>query len=372
MLVTDVQEIDAYYRALLDRAADHVGIFYVGVKTTGVFCIATCRARKPKRENVVFYTNFKEALDAGYRPCKVCKPTENAHTPPPDVAEAIAWVRQHPKERLSDCQLRQRGLSPERIRRWFQAHHGMSFQSFQRSLRINTALEELRAGRRATDTAFDSGYDSLSGFAYTCKKLTGGAPTEAAHVILIHRFTTPLGPMFACATARGICLLEFVDRRMLETKFKDLQRLLQARILTGENQHTRQAELEVSEYFAGTRQQFALALDTPGSNFQRSVWLALRAIPYGSTASYDKQAEKLGQPQLVQAMTSANAANRVAIVIPCHRMIDENGGPASYGGGLARKQWLIEHERRNVGAGGMPNRDNTNQLVHIASPVTGT
>lgn len=164
----------------------------------------------------------------------VCKPTENAHTAPPEVAEAIDWVRQHPKERLSDLQLRQRGLSPERIRRWFQQHHGMSFQSFQRSLRINTALGELKAGRRATDAALDSGYDSLSGFGYTCKKLTGGAPTEAGQVILIHRFTTPLGPMFACASARDICLLEFVDRRMLETEFKDLQRLLQARILAGE------------------------------------------------------------------------------------------------------------------------------------------
>lgn len=350
MLVTDVQQIDAYYHALVERAADHVGIFYVGVRTTGVFCIATCRARKPKRENVVFYTNFKEALDAGYRPCKVCKPTENAHTAPPEVAEAIAWVRQHPKERLSDWQLRQRSLSPERIRRWFQQHHGMSFQSFQRSLRINMALEELKTGRRATDAAFDSGYDSLSGFGYTCKKLTGGAPTEAAHVIVIHRFTTPLGPMFACASSRGICLLEFVDRRMLETEFKDLQRLLQARILAGENQHTRQAELEVSEYFAGTRQQFKLALDTPGSKFQQSVWQALRAIPYGSTASYAKQAEKLGKPQAVRAVAGANGANRVAIVIPCHRVEAENGELTGYGGGVARKQWLIEHERRNVGS----------------------
>lgn len=346
MLVTDAQQIDAYYRALVERAADHVGIFYVGVKTTGVFCIATCRARKPKRENVVFYTDFKEALDAGYRPCKVCKPTENAHATPPEVAEAIAWVRQHPKERLSDWHLRQRGLSPERIRRWFQQHYGMSFQAFQRSLRINTALEELKAGRRATDAALDSGYDSLSGFGYTCKKLTGGAPTAAANVILIHRFTTPLGPMFVCASKRGVCLLEFVDRRMLETEFKDLQRLLQARILAGENQHTSQAECEVGEYFAGTRQQFELALDMPGSEFQQSVWQTLQAIPYGSTASYAEQAEKLGKPQAVRAVAGANGANRVAIVVPCHRVIGKDGALTGYGGGLARKQWLLEHERR--------------------------
>ncbi|PCE33238.1 bifunctional transcriptional activator/DNA repair enzyme AdaA [Burkholderia ubonensis] len=351
MLVTDVRQIDAYYRALVERAADHVGIFYVAVKTTGVFCIATCRARKPKRENVVFYTGFKEALDAGYRPCKVCKPTENANAAPPDVAEAIAWVRQHPKERLSDGRLRERGVSPERIRRWFQQHYGMSFQAFQRALRINTALEELKTGRRATDAALDSGYDSLSGFGYTCKKLTGGAPTAAAQVILIHRFTTPLGPMFVCATERGVCLLEFVDRRMLETEFEDLQRRLQARILAGENSHTRQAEREIGEYFAGKRQRFELALDTPGSGFQQSVWQALQAIPYGSTASYSEQAERLGKPQTVRAVAGANGANRVAIVVPCHRVVGKNGALTGYGGGLARKQWLLEHERRHASGG---------------------
>ncbi|OVZ58919.1 XRE family transcriptional regulator [Pigmentiphaga sp. NML030171] len=346
MLITDNRQIDTYYRALLDRAADHVGIFYVGVRTTGVFCIATCRARKPKRENVVFYTDFKEALDAGYRPCKVCRPIENAHAAPPEVAEAVDWVRRHPKERLSDWQLRQRGLSPERIRRWFQRHHRMSFQAFQRSLRINAALEELKTGRRATDAALDNGYESLSGFGYTVKKLTGGAPTAEASVLLIHRFTTPLGPLFACASERGLCLLEFVDRRMLETEFKDLQRLLRARILAGENAHTRQAEREIGEYFAGVRQRFDLLLDTPGSEFQQSVWRALQAIPYGHTASYAEQAAKMGRPQAVRAVAGANGANRVAIVVPCHRVVGKDGALTGYGGGLARKQWLLEHEQR--------------------------
>lgn len=345
MLVTDLQQIDAYYSALVERAADHVGIFYVCVKTTGVFCIATCRARKPKRGNVVFYTELKEALDAGYRPCKVCKPTENAHTAPPDVADVLSWVRDHPKARLSDGDLKQRGLSPERIRRWFQQQYGMSFQAFQRSLRINTALEELKTGRRVTDAALDSGYDSLSGFGYTCKKLTGESPKLAADVILIHRFTTPLGPMFVCASERGVCLLEFVDRQLLETEFNDLQSLLQARILPGENLHTRQAEHEVGEYFAGTRQRFELALDTPGSVFQQSVWQELQAIPYGSTCSYAELAEKLGKAQAVRAVAGANGANRVAIVIPCHRVIGKNGGLTGYGGGLARKEWLLRHER---------------------------
>ncbi|QIY79185.1 bifunctional transcriptional activator/DNA repair enzyme AdaA [Chromobacterium violaceum] len=348
MRVTDPRQIDAFYRALLERAADHVGIFYVGVKTTGVFCIATCRARKPKRENVVFYTDLKDALDAGYRPCKVCRPSENAHTAPSDVAAAIAWLRQHPKARLSDDGLRLLGCRPERVRRWFQQHYGMSFHAFQRSVRINMALEELKGGRCATDAALDCGYDSLSGFGYTCKKLTGCAPTAAAQIIRIHRFTTPLGPMFVCASERGVCLMAFVDCKTLETEFRDLQRLLQARILAGENQHTRQAERQVGEYFAGTRFQFNLALDMPGSEFQKSVWQALQTIPYGEIASYADQAESLGRPEAVRAVARAHGANRVAIVVPCHRVLGTDGSLTGYGGGLARKQWLLAHERQHA------------------------
>ncbi|QNM98407.1 bifunctional transcriptional activator/DNA repair enzyme AdaA [Chitinimonas koreensis] len=345
MQITDATLIDAYYRALIDRAADHVGIFFVGVRTTGVFCIATCRARKPKRENVDFYTDFKSALDAGFRPCKICRPTENAHSAPPEIEQAIAWVRSEPKTRIADWQLRQRGISPERVRRWFQRHYGITFQAFQRMLRVNVALQELKGGRKATEVALDSGYDSLSGFGYTYKKLTGTAPTDAARTIVIHRFTTPLGPMFVCATDQGVCLLEFVDRRMLETEFKDLQRLLKARIVAGENAHTRQAEKEIGEYFAGTRRDFELSLDTPGSDFQRAAWQCLQTVSYGGTASYQEQAIKLGRPEAARAVASANGANRIAIVVPCHRVLGKDGALTGYGGGLARKRWLLEHER---------------------------
>lgn len=217
MKVTDSAQCDTWYQALLARAPEYTGVFYVGVKTTGVFCIAVCRARKPKRENVEFYRDFKSALDAGYRPCKVCRPTENACSAPDYIEQALALVRQTPKVRISDTRLRDSNISPERVRRWFLQHHGITFQAFQRMQRVNVALQELKGGRSATDVAFDSGYESLSGFGYTYKKLTGHSPTMAQQTLLIHRFTTPIGPMFVCASERGVCLLEFVDRRMLET-----------------------------------------------------------------------------------------------------------------------------------------------------------
>ena len=344
MKVTDSSQCDTWYQALLDRASEFTGVFFVGVRTTGVFCISVCRARKPKRENVDFYDDFKSALDAGFRPCKVCRPTENAFTAPDFIAQALGMLRENPKARVSDTELRQKGIGPERVRRWFLQNHGMTFQAFQRMQRVNVALQELKSGRTATDVAFDSGYESLSGFGYTCKKLTGHAPSESRQVILIHRFTTPLGPMFVCATERGVCLLEFVDRRMLETEFSDLQRLLKARIMAGENRHTRQMEAEMGEYFAGTRQQFEVTLDMPGSEFQRTVWEALQAVPFGETSHYQALAKQIDKPAAVRAVAGANGANRVAIVIPCHRIIGKDGSLTGYGGGIARKAWLIAHE----------------------------
>ncbi len=350
MLITQQKKIDTYYQALLERAAEFVGIFYVGVKTTSVFCIATCHARKPKKENVEFYTSFKEALDAGYRPCKVCKPTENANQAPESVERAIKMVKDNPKEKVTDYQLKQNEISPELVRRWFNKHYGMTFQAFQRMYRINNALKELKEGKNATNTAFDSGYESLSGFGYTYKKVVGKSPKNSIEnsVILISRLTTPLGPMFVCATDKGVCLLEFVDRRMLETEFKDLQRLLKAKIITGENPHIKQAKKELTEYFSGQRTHFDVALDTPGTDFQNSVWNCLHQIPYGETRSYQQQAESINNPKAVRAVASANGFNRISIIIPCHRVIGKNGQLTGYGGGLERKRWLIEHENEHA------------------------
>ncbi len=350
MLITDNHKIEIYYQALLDRKQSFVGIFFVGVKTTSVFCIATCRARKPKLKNVEFYTSFKEALDNGYRPCKICKPTENANEAPEQVELAVKLVKENPKEKITDYQLREKNISPEVIRRWFNKNYGMTFQAYQRMYRINNAYQELKKGKNTTHTAFDSGYESLSGFGYTFKKIIGNSPQKSTgkNVILISRLTTPLGPMFVCATENGICLLEFVDRRMLETEFKDLQKLLKAKIIAGENEHIKQTKKEITEYFEGKRKIFDVKLETPGTDFQNSVWNCLQEIEYGKTATYQQQAEKINNPKAVRAVASANGYNRISIIVPCHRVIGKDGKMTGYGGGIERKKWLIEHERNNA------------------------
>ncbi|TCI93056.1 bifunctional transcriptional activator/DNA repair enzyme AdaA [Tenacibaculum sp. M341] len=350
MLVTDNKKIETYYQALLERKQNFVGIFFVGVKTTLVFCIATCRARKPKKENVEFYTTFKDALDNGYRPCKICKPTENANQAPEQVENAIKLIKENPKKKITDYQLRQKGISPEIVRRWFKKNYGMTFQAYQRMYRINNAFQELKLGKNTTHTAIDTGYESLSGFGYTFKKLIGKSPKQSKgeNLILINRLTTPLGPMFVCSTENGVCLLEFVDRRMLETEFKDLQKLLKANIISGENEHIKQVKKEIKEYFEGTRKKFDVKLETPGTDFQNSVWYCLQQIEYGTTTTYQNQAEKINNPKAIRAVASANGYNRISIIIPCHRVIGKDGKMTGYGGGIERKKWLIEHERNNA------------------------
>ncbi|MGR0279153.1 bifunctional transcriptional activator/DNA repair enzyme AdaA [Marinomonas dokdonensis] len=350
MVITDPQQADDFYQALLERKPSYVGSFFVGVETTSIFCIATCRARKPKRENVTFYTTLKEAMAAGFRPCKVCRPTENAHQTPREVQAAIDLVRDSEKAKITDQQLREEGIRPIYVRRWFNQHYGMTFQAFQRMYRINLAYQELKSGKSATVTALDTGYESLSGFGYTFKKVLGHSPKYNSEnaVILIDRLTTPLGPMFVCASESGICLLEFVDRRMLETEFEDIQKRFKAPIVNGENQHIKQLKQELEEYFSGQRGVFDVHLDTPGTDFQQQVWQALQKIPYGHTASYQQQATSLNNPKAVRAVARANGMNRVAIVIPCHRVIGKDGSLTGYAGGLERKRWLLDHEKQHA------------------------
>ena len=191
----------------------------------------------------------------------------------------------------------------------------------------------------------------MSGFNDRFQSIFGSSPSESSDkaVINIVRFTTPLGPMFACATKEGLCLLEFTNRKMLETEFKDLAKRLDAVILPGQSQFLDQVQTQIREYFDGSRQEFDIPLYTPGTDFQQSVWKILNEIQYGETRSYKQQAQLLGKPEAVRAVASANGMNRIAIIIPCHRVIGENGYLTGYAGGLARKKWLLDHEKKNSG-----------------------
>jgi AraC family transcriptional regulator of adaptative response/methylated-DNA-[protein]-cysteine methyltransferase len=340
---------DEKYNAIGKAKSDYEGVFFTGVITTGVFCRPSCRARKPKRENVIFYDTAQEAIQSGFRPCKICKPMEQANETPDYIKALIKALHDHPFLKIKDSDLKQRGLEPNHIRRWFKKHHNMTFHTYQRMMRINKAYNQIKGGNSVTHTAFGVGYESLSGFNDGYRKIFANSPTgkKPKNVINIIRFTTKLGPMFACATSKGLCLLEFTDRRMLEREFKDLCKKLDAVILPGENPILNQVQDEIGEYMNGKRSKFSIPLHTPGTDFQNSVWQLLMKIPYGETRSYQKQANLLGNPKAVRAVANANGMNRIAIVIPCHRVIGSNGELTGYAGGLGRKKWLLELEKQH-------------------------
>ena len=155
--------------------------------------------------------------------------------------------------------------------------------------------------------------------------------------------------MIAGATDEGVCLLEFSNRRMLPTEYKDLKRLLRTTFEEGENNHLKDLREQLDEYFEGKRREFSVPLITPGTEFQQAVWKKLVNIPYGTTRSYQEQAVSLNRPDSVRAVANANGMNRISIVIPCHRVIGADGRLTGYGGGLKRKKWLIDHERKYSG-----------------------
>jgi AraC family transcriptional regulator of adaptative response/methylated-DNA-[protein]-cysteine methyltransferase len=341
---------DIMYNALMNRDSSFEGSFIVAVKTTGIFCRPTCTARKPKRENVEFYSSCKEAVQHGYRPCKVCSPLEKLGETPVYIKKIVDEINQNPSVKIKDYNLRSRGYEPNKIRRWFKKNHGMTFQSYQRMMRLNNAFNKIRSGENVTSAAFDSGYDSLSGFNDSFKSVVGNSPLKSKSKLCINitRIESPLGPLYACATNKGICLLDFTDRRMLETELKELAKYLNAVILPGENPHFNLLRKELNEYFEGKRKNFTVPLHTPGTEFQLKVWERLKMIPFGKTVSYKEQAIALKKREAVRAVANANGHNRISIIIPCHRVIGEDGSLTGYGGGLWRKKWLIDFEKKTV------------------------
>jgi AraC family transcriptional regulator, regulatory protein of adaptative response / methylated-DNA-[protein]-cysteine methyltransferase len=170
-----------------------------------------------------------------------------------------------------------------------------------------------------------------------------------AAMIKTIKIETPLGEMIAGATDEGLCLLEFHDRKALPNEYKDLEKLLNTTIEEGENKHLKSIRKQLREYFNGKRKEFTLPLVTPGSEFQQAVWKELLNIKFGSTRSYHEQAIALKRPDSVRAVASANGLNRISIVIPCHRVIGSDGRLTGYGGGLKRKKWLLDHEKKYSG-----------------------
>ena len=333
----------------VDRSdASYDGIFFVAVRTTGIFCRPSCPARKPLARNREYYATAREALFAGYRPCKRCRPLEADGRPPDWLAGLLVEVERDPVVRWRDADLRARSIDPARVRRYFRQHYGMTFQAYCRGRRLGEALTQIRNGAPLDDVALGHGYESHSGFREAFVRTFGQPPGRGrrADCTVIDWAESPLGPVLVAATAEGVCLLEFTDRRALEAQFAALRRRFAGAIVPGKNPHLDRLEGQLAEYFAGTRTEFDVPLVYPGTPFQEAVWGQLLRIPYGETRSYEDIAVAVGVPSGPRAVGRANGLNRIAIVIPCHRVVNKGGKLGGYGGGLWRKQFLLDLERR--------------------------
>lgn len=334
------------YQALVDRDRSYEGTFIAGVRTTGIFCRSSCPAKKPKISNVEFFASARDALLAGYRPCLRCRPLEVADAAPSWLVTVLEAVEADPTRRFKDEDLRALGVDPARVRRWFLRQHGLTFQAYSRSRRLGEALSQIRQGEDLTLAGLEHGFESLSGFREAFQRLFGTTPGRAkyAQEVLVNRIQTPLGSMLAAASDTELLLLEFVDRRMLATQITRLEKRTGATFVPGDNEILAATQREIDLYFASRLRAFSVPIRFAGTEFQQRVWTQLIEIPYGETKSYAEQAAAIGRPEAVRAVARANGDNRIAIIIPCHRVVGSDGTLTGYGGQLWRKQALLELE----------------------------
>jgi AraC family transcriptional regulator, regulatory protein of adaptative response / methylated-DNA-[protein]-cysteine methyltransferase len=352
------------YDALCRRDAGFEGVFVACVRSTGIFCRPTCSARKPLVKNVEFAASWQEALARGFRPCRVCRPLGPLDSEPTWLPPLLAEVFTTPSVRLSDADLRERGLEPVHVRRIFKRRYGMTFQAYQRASRLGTALGALQQGTHTLNAGLDAGFQSDSGFRDAFQRLFGATPGRGRDTALLVAdwMATPLGPMLAVAAGDALALLEFVDRRALQTELLSLRRRLGAPIVPGKREILTAAATQLREYFEGARRQFDIPITQRGPDLDRRVWRALCDIPYGETRSYHELADGIGYAGASRAVGASNGRNQLAIIVPCHRVIRSDGNLSGYGGSRWRKRWLLDHESRHRELG-IPDRRSPGDMV---------
>jgi AraC family transcriptional regulator of adaptative response/methylated-DNA-[protein]-cysteine methyltransferase len=346
----DLRELDpiACYTAICRRDERAEGRFFVGVKTMGVFCRPTCPAPPPKRENCEYFASAEQALGASYRPCKRCKPLSPPNAASEVIRRLVEAVDKNPLKRWRAEDLARLNTNAATARRQFKARFGMSFADYARARRLGEAFKAIRSGERVINAQLDAGYESASGLREAFSKLMhkGPSSSSAAKLLFASWFDTPIGPVVAVADHVVLYLLEYADRSGLDGQFERLRRRADAGIVPGLTSVIDQIQGELLRYFEGRLTKFETKLARLGTPFQQSAWDALTAIPAGSTRSYGEIARVVGRASAVRAVAQANGANPFAIVVPCHRVVAADGKLGGYGGGVWRKQWLLEHERR--------------------------
>jgi AraC family transcriptional regulator, regulatory protein of adaptative response / methylated-DNA-[protein]-cysteine methyltransferase len=349
---------DELYGAFCRKDMSLDGIVFVAVRTTGIFCRPGCPAPMPLSRNVEFFRSAAEALAAGYRGCKRCKPLEPPQAGSAVVEDLLKRLAEDPLSRWTSARLVELGINPVTARRHFERRFGMSFLKYARSGRIAQAHEAMGNGADVLMAQLDAGFESSSGFREAFAQAFHSPPSKARNSLLLRAgwIDTPLGVMIALTDERQLHLLEFINRKEIGRQIARYQFAANASLLPGETNASKQVRQELDAYFSGKALAFECPIAEAGTPFQLRVWAALRQIEPGTTQSYSALAVKVGAPLAVRAVANANAMNRCAIIIPCHRVIGADGTLTGYAGGLPRKQWLLDHEKRIAGCGDLFSR----------------
>jgi len=336
-----------YYDALVRKDPAYVGVFYAGVKTTGIFCHSICPARKPKFENCEFFHIAEEALLASYRPCKRCHPLSPPQATTKTIQLLIDAVEANPERRWKDADFKKIGVDESTVRRQFKKRFGMTFVQYARARRMGIAMKEIRKGGSIINAQLSTGYESGSGFRDAFLRVIGTTPrSNSTNNLFASWLDTKLGPMIAIADERALILLEFVNRRGLENEILRLRDKTQSTIIPGDSNPIRQIRNELTGYFDGMQSTFKTPVNFIGTPFQKAVWRELLKIPAGQTSTYTDIAKKIRKSNATRAVGQANSKNQLAIIVPCHRVIKNDRTVGGYGGGVARKKWLLEHEEK--------------------------
>ena len=344
------------WELVLDRDPSADARFLYGVRTTGIYCRPSCPSRKPKRNNVAFFSSVEAAERAGFRACQRCRPN-HAKSLDPAVERARAYIDEHVTD-LSDERItlellgEQSGMSPYHLQRKFKEAVGLSPAQYVRARRSERLKNELKRGETVSRASFGAGYGSSS-------RVYGDAPTRlgmtpatyksgglGAHIDYVIAKTS-LGALLVGATNRGVCAVTLGDSvSALEAALEQEYPAASRTRLTEPWSALRTWVESVIETVEGAGTRPDIPLDVQASAFQWKVWNELQKIPFGETRSYSDIANAIGAPKAVRAVASAIANNRVAVVIPCHRVVSKSGDVGGYKWGVERKRKLLAKERR--------------------------
>jgi AraC family transcriptional regulator, regulatory protein of adaptative response / methylated-DNA-[protein]-cysteine methyltransferase len=342
---------DERWRALCARDPAADGAFFYAVRTTGVYCRPSCGARRPNRENVAFYDSCEAACRAGFRPCKRCRP--DAPVPGAEqaamIAKACRMIESAESEPSLESLAEAAGMSRFHFHRVFKAATGVTPKAYAAARRAERLRSELQRSDTVTEAAYDAGFNSSGRFYAASKPMLGMHPKafRAGGKDAVIRFALgqcSLGAILVAATERGVCAISLGDDP--EALLRELQDRFPKAEMIGGDRDFEQLVAKVVGFIEQPTQSVDLPLDIRGTAFQQRVWAALARIPAGKTLSYSELARRVGMPSAVRAVASACAANKLAVAIPCHRVLRNDGALSGYRWGVARKRALLDREAR--------------------------